>query len=248
MTCAWLSRCFMLMVLSVFGSYTALAQDAGAKPAAQVPEATPAWQMAIVERADELEKLNGPGTDSALRDRLIKMLAEDQGVRTPQAIQAISSGGQAPPEMAATDARLTAELKEIVRTKGWPTISLVGTAASHDAMMLLAHTPDHTWQVQMLPELERLVEANKIEGSTVALVLDKELVNEGKLQRYGTQFKFAEGGMAMYAVEDPAGLDARRMKVLLPPLGAYKEMLAQAYKLKVSDEVVPAENPAAKKP
>ena len=35
----------------------------------------------------------------------------------------------------------------------------------------------------------------------MAMVIDKELVAEGRLQRYGTQFKAVDGGMAMYAVE-----------------------------------------------
>jgi hypothetical protein len=44
--------------------------------------------------------------------------------------------------------------------------------------------------------------------------------------------------MAMFAVEDPAGLDARRAMVFLMPIKAYEGMLEQTYHLKLSDTVV----------
>jgi hypothetical protein len=71
-------------------------------------------------------------------------------------------------------------------------------------------------------------------------VVDKELVSEHKLQRYGTQFKVVDGAMAMFAVEDPAGLDARRAMVFLMPIKAYEGMLEQTYHLKLSDQVIVA--------
>jgi len=138
------------------------------------------------------------------------------------------------------DKQLTAELKEIVARHGWPTIAMVGMDASNAAMTVLTHTPDHAWQRSMLPMLEELAAKGKIDGSALATVVDKELVSEGKLQRYGTQFKFVDGKMAMVAVEDPAGLDARRATVYLMPIKVYEGMLEQGYHLKVSDVVVSA--------
>jgi hypothetical protein len=88
--------------------------------------------------------------------------------------------------------------------------------------------------------LEQSAEADKIDASTLALVVDKQLIADGKLQRYGSQFKFINGKMAMYAVEDPAHLDDRRAKALLPPLNVYKQMLAQIYQLQATDDVVMA--------
>ena len=76
------------------------------------------------------------------------------------------------------------------------------------------------------------------DNAALATVVDKELVSEHKLQRYGTQFKVVDGGMAMIAVEDPAGLDARRAMVFLMPIKAYEGVLEQTYHLKVSDGVV----------
>ena len=149
-------------------------------------------------------------------------------------------------KLPATDARLTDALQQIVKERGWPTIALVGIDASNAAMLILTHTADHAWQRQLLPQLQVLADAGKIDGSSLALVVDKELVAAGKLQRYGSQFKFINGKMAMYAVEDPSTLNQRRAQALLPPMDVYKELLAQIYHLQASDDVVMATAPAKK--
>ena len=66
------------------------------------------------------------------------------------------------------------------------------------------------------------------------------MVSEGKLQRYGSQFKAVSGGMAMYGVEDPDQLDQRRAKALLPPMKEYKELLERMYHLKALNAIVSA--------
>ena len=207
----------------------------------------PAWQTAIVARHNELIEKNGPGTDAALRERLLKMGSEDQAVRGfAHGQQVTGTTKEMLQKLPATDARLTAELQQIVKESGWPTIALVGIEASNSAMLILTHTPDHAWQRQLLPQLQALADADKIDGSGLALVVDKELVAEGKYQRYGSQFKFINGAMAMYAVEDPSGLDQRRAKALLPPMDVYKEQLSQIYHLKATDDVVMATAPEKK--
>ena len=201
---------------------------------AQSPDGGDAvWMNDMAARHAELIKRNGPGTDAALRDKLIAMYARDQEAR------GVGTGKPAyTAKTAAVDVKLTAELKEIVARHGWPVIAMVGYDASNDAMAMLTHSPDHAWQLALVPKLEKLAGEGKIDGSALATVVDKELVSEHKLQRYGTQFKVVDGGMAMFAVEDPAGLDARRAMVFLMPIKAYEGMLEQTYHLKLSDTVV----------
>jgi hypothetical protein len=202
---------------------------------------TPAWAADLQKRREALVQRNGSGTDAALRDRLLAMNGEDQdalGIAHGKPIDQdkVRAGGT----LAEVNARLTGELKEIVAKSGWPTIALVGIDASNAAMLILTHTADHAWQMSLLPELEGLADQGKIDGSQLAFVIDKELVSEGKLQRYGTQFKHVDDGMAMYGVEDPGGLDARRARVFLPPMENYKQTLSQMYHLKASNKIVSA--------
>jgi hypothetical protein len=193
------------------------------------------WRNDLAARRAELIKRNGPGTDVAMRDKLVAMYASDQEAR------GVGTGHPAyTAKTAEVDLKLTTELKDIVARHGWPTIAMVGFDASNDAMAMLTHTPDHAWQLSLLPRLERLASEGKIDGSMLATVVDKDLVSKGKLQRYGTQFKVVGGKMAMVAVEDPEGLDARRASVFLPSMKMYEEMLVQMYHLPVSDAVVGA--------
>jgi hypothetical protein len=221
----------------------ARAQAAAEKPAASDFDHAP-WAIDLQKRHEALIAKNGAGTDAGLRDELLAMVETDQNARGVSHGQPIDKDKmQVASNMAEVDAQMTAQLKEIVAKDGWPMIALVGIGASNGAMLILTHTRDHAWQLSLLPQLEELADTGKIDGSALALVIDKELVSEGKLQRYGTQFKFVDGAMAMYAVEDADGLDARRATVFLPPMDAYKVMLSQMYHLKASNKVVTASVP-----
>jgi hypothetical protein len=206
------------------------------------PAARPAWERDLEARHKELIEQNGPGTDAPLREQLLKMYNADQTARGLSSAPAASMQ-----QLSATDAELTMELKQIVDQKGWPAIALVGIQASNAAMTVLTHTADHAWQLHLLPTLEQLADAGKIDPSSLALVVDKELVSEGKLQRYGSQFKAVSDGMAMYGVEDPDQLDQRRAKALLAPMAVYKETLERMYHLKATNAIVSA-TPTAPRP
>jgi hypothetical protein len=212
-----------------------------AAPLQTAPATTTDWKVDVERRHKALIDKNGPGTDATYRAELLKMRDQDQQARGMGADTKSKGHVEIAANLAEIDAALTNQLKLDVKAKGWPTISLVGIDASNAAMLILTHTRDHAWQVSLLPMLIDLADEKKIDGSSLALVIDKELVFEGKLQRYGTQFKqMDDGTIAMYGVEDPGGLDRQRATVMLPPIDVYKAMLAQAYHLKVSNKIVMA--------
>ena len=203
---------------------------------AQAPQA--AWEANLAARRQQLITTNGPGTDAALRTDLLTLRDEDQAARgfhpgqSPTAAPAIASN------LSEIDAAITTRLKAVVQQHGWPTVALVGIDASNAAMLLLNHATDPAWRASLLPQLEALADQGKIDGSQLALVVDKQLIASGHPQRYGTQFKFVDGEMAMYAVEDPGGLDSLRARTLLPPLDIYKAQLARLYHLKANNRIV----------
>ncbi|GAC1362270.1 MAG: hypothetical protein NVSMB3_10490 [Acidobacteriaceae bacterium] len=239
----------VLLVVAPLASGAQRKAKPAASSVASAPEAPPDWKAAADARRKQLIDQNGPGTDPALRDLLLQMRQTDQAARGFM-VSAAPAGNPRDQvqQLNATDAELTAQLKSLVAAHGWPTIALVGIDASNAAMLLLTHTADHVWQLQPLPQLEQLADAGKIDASQLALVIDKQLVAAGRLQRYGTQFKFVNGHMAMYAVEDPAGLDPLRARAMLPPMAFYKQMLAKMYGLKVTDEIVSPTPPSAPPP
>lgn len=214
----------------------------------QEPASTiqPNWEADLKRRHDALIEHNGPGTDIALRDRLLALGEADQEAR------GFRNGAPIDPRqlriatnLAEVDKNITAQLKEIVAAKGWPTITMVGIKASNAAMLMLTHTPDHAWQGSLLPQLEGLADAGRIDGSQLAVVIDKELIAGGQPQRYGSQFKLLNSEMAMYAIEDPGGLDRRRASVFLPPMDVYRKTLMEMYHFKVSNQIVTPAPPKA---
>jgi len=231
-------RLILLLAIVVAATLTSSAPaQSNTHATAHEAHATPAWKVAIEARRKQLTIDNGYGTDAPLREQLMTMRTTDQ---TARGFASSSSKSELMQKLPATDAELTAELKQIVQQKGWPTIAMVGIDASNAAMLILTHTADHAWQRQLLPQLEQLADTYKIDPSSLAFVVDKELVAEGKLQRYGTQFKYINGGMAMYGVEDPGGLDQQRARALLPPIDVYKKQLTQIYHLPASNAIVSA--------
>ena len=238
-----------LVVLVLLSSFAPVVLHAQQKPSkSQAAEGQdPPWVADLAKRHQELIDSNGPGTDDALRTQLLQMRDTDQEARGIAHGQPKGSSGlQIATNLDEVDAQLTTELKTIVDKRGWPTIRLVGIDASNGAMLVLTHTRDHAWQLSLLPLLEKLADEGRIDGAPLAMVVDKELVSEGKLQRYGTQFKYTGDGMAMYGVEDPGGLDAERAKAGLVPIKAYQQQLEQMYHLKVTGKIVMATPPAAK--
>jgi hypothetical protein len=197
-----------------------------------------AWEKVADARHNALVKQWGTGTDSALREKLHAMFVRDQDARSFMTTLPLAEWTDSlAKQQQDTDAALTLQLKEIVATRGWPTFRMVGVDGSGQAMLILNHSADHAWQSKMLPQLEKLAENGEIDGSDFAMFVDKTLISAGKPQRYGMSFKFVDGKMQMYAVEDPDHLAERRERAMLPPLAIYKHMLAELYHLKETDEI-----------
>ena len=203
-----------------------------------LPSQQAAWEKTVEARHDALVKQWGNGSDPALREELHAMYAHDQEARrfmmTLPPAQWTASMAERRQQ---TDAELTSDLKKIVMTKGWPTFRLVGVDGVGQAMLILNHSRDHAWQNEMLPRLAKLAEKGEIDASGFAMFVDKALVAAGKPQRYGMNFKFVDGKMQMFAVEDPEHLRERREHFMLPPLPVYKHMSAEIYHLKETDEI-----------
>ena len=204
---------------------------------AQTPATTPSTQAAAAPRANP-----------SLHDQLLTMLQQDQAARGLGATASSTTGPAVASNLAAIDAVLTKQLKDIVTRYSWPTIAMVGPDASKAATLLLGHTTDLAWRKSLLPQLTTLADQRQIDPAQLAIVIDKQLVAEGKPQRYGTQFKMVDGQMAMISVEDPGGLDGLRRRALLPTMDEYKATLAAMYHLKVSNKIASPPEPAAATP
>ena len=233
----------MPQAASTFLSFVFLAALPSSLPA-QTPAASPSAPAA----GSPTGPATAPRSNPSLHDQLLTMLGQDQTARGLGASSPSTTGPAIASNLAEIDAALTKQLKDIVAHYGWPTISMVGPDASKAATLLLGHTTDLAWRKSLLPQLTTLADQRQIDPAQLAIVIDKQLVAEGKPQRYGTQFKMVDGEMAMISVEDPGGLDSLRSRAQLPPMDTYKQILARMYHLKVSNKIASPPEPATPMP
>jgi len=74
---------------------------------------------------------------------------------------------------------------------------------------------------EWLPLLRAAAARGDADPAGVAMLEDRIAVFEGRSQRYGTQYDWNDAADAMEpmkGVDDPAGVDARRAAVGLPPI------------------------------
>ena len=158
-----------------------------------------------------------------VRDELVEMAREDQEAREGFTAASFADTLRVR-RMLQADSANTQRLREIVQAYGWPEISEVGEEGAHAAWLLLQHTPDTTFQREMLELMAEAAERGEASRRSVALLTDRVLIHQNRPQRYGTQFKFEDGQLVFHPIEEPETVDERRASVGLPPLEEYRRM------------------------
>ena len=184
---------------------------------------SPAAFPTAVRRQQRAEEIGNP----ALRDELIAMRDKDQDVRNrwikDQSSQPLKD------EMAATDAKNVARLREIIKQYGWPGKSLVGAAASNGAWLIAQHGGKEFLH-ETLPLMKTAMEKGDLPASDYALSVDRTRIQDGEKQMYGSQFDTKDGKCEPLPIEDPEHVDERRKAVGLENLADYMKMLCEMYK------------------
>lgn len=119
--------------------------------------------------------------DLALRDKLIQSGQLSEGYNE---------------EMKELHDRNAKILNEIIDTIGYPTTDKVGKEASEAAWLVIQHSigqPEFMKKCSKM--LEKAVSENKADPQSLAYLIDRIAVFEGKEQLYGTQFDWDEYGI-----------------------------------------------------
>lgn len=190
--------------------------------------------VALIMRArvcDAQESL-APVGDMALRTELLSLGREDQADRKGFSDAMKSNDAAYADRLVAADSARTARLRAIVAKHGWPTVALVGRDGVNAAWLVLQHTPDASWQRDMLPVLEGAAGAGELPRADLALFTDRVLVQQGLPQRYGSSFAVVAGRLVAAPIEDEGRVDVRRA-VGLPSMADYAKLLAEIYTMPV---------------
>lgn len=154
-----------------------------------------------------------------VRAELQAMAAEDLGVREELARSGELSGGYHP-RMREIHERNAARLDAILEAHGWPGRAFVGEDASEAAWLILQHAIGNpSLQKRGLALMREAAVAGDASVVHVAMLEDRIRSNEGKGQRYGTQFDWDEEGLlSPLPIEDEPNVDKRRAEIGLAPL------------------------------
>ncbi len=151
--------------------------------------------------------------NTILARRINKMAEEDQNMRSGH-----RKGVRLDVDV---DKRHTAELKNIIKEYGWPTISMVGKKASFNAWLLAQHADhDAKFQESVLRLLKKIdKDTHDINRANIALLTDRLLVKKKKKQQFGTQFNFDKSGrLILHPIKNPKRVDKLRKEYKLPSL------------------------------
>lgn len=184
--------------------------------------------------------VNAQISNEKLRGELLKMRDVDQKAREDCGKGNADAQMKCYVEIAEKiDKPNTKRLEEIYAQNGFPTAKTVGKDGVDAFMLILQHAPDETLRLKLLKPIEKAFKRKEISANEYTNYVDRLLVRQGKLQIYGSNFEMKDGKLVMSEVKDLKNLDKIRLKVGLPTIKEYAEMLQKAYNLEVEIPAMP---------
>lgn len=112
------------------------------------------------------------------------------------------------------------KLFQLLDQYGWPTASSVTEHAAACAALIVNHA---TYEIRKkyFPMLEKAFKAGEAQPLRYAKMRDRLLVEEGKEQLHGTQWRFSKGKRVPHPIQSPQLVDKRRAEIGLGPLKEY---------------------------
>lgn len=188
--------------------------------------ATWGWQSKNEELAKELEVMGAEDQKhrTKLQEEFVRQSKEGKSEFSPETLKLIE-------QQAEIDKKNIERLAQIVEKFGWPGKSLVGEKGATAAFLVVQHA-ELVHQEKYLPILKTAAEKGEARASEVAMLEDRVLMRQGKMQIYGTQVKSdstTQGKLVLHPIENEAEVDERRKKVGLPPLKDYLKLFGLEY-------------------
>jgi hypothetical protein len=172
-------------------------------------------------RQTEIEERYRTHTPShpELRDRISRLLKEDQAVR--------EKNGFDLKKMEEVDRRTAGPLKAILDRYGVPTYDMVGVQAAKDFVVMVQHQPPE-FRLAVLPKLKVNVDAGQGDPGTYAMVYDRTQRDQGRNQLYGQQLECASGkALDVAPIDDAKNANVRRAELGLMRLELYARLVRQ---------------------
>jgi len=110
---------------------------------------------------------------------------------------------------------------EIIETQGWPKESVVKGSAASAVFLVIQHADPET-QKKYLPVMKEAANNGEASWSSLALLIDRVNLGEGKEQVYGSQiYRNEDGSFYVKDLMEPEYVNQRRKEVGLEPIEDY---------------------------
>ncbi|RFZ82911.1 energy transducer TonB [Mucilaginibacter terrenus] len=133
-------------------------------------------------------------------------------------------------KQARLDAENLAKIDKIIARYGYPGKSLVGEKYMSVAFMVVQHGEPEARE-KYLPLMLDAAKKGELRASSVAIMIDRNKVDKGEKQVYGSQLHETPQGIKLQPIEDEANVNVRRAAVGLPPLEQYLKEWNIKYKV-----------------
>ena len=120
------------------------------------------------------------------------------------------------------DAANLVKVKAMLDQYGWLGPDIIGKQGSSTLFLVIQHSDQET-QEKYLPVMREAVKNGKASSRSLALLVDRVALGQGKKQIYGSQISMDMKTQLHYVrpLEDPDNVDKRRSEVGLEPLAYY---------------------------
>ncbi|RSC92106.1 DUF6624 domain-containing protein [Tenacibaculum singaporense] len=189
------------------------------------------WNMIERQQLEKYQKQNGNVQKPKYVLKLLRLIMKDQALdyQLDMAKQYFMRNGKAP-HWYYPIAQMKKEIgngnfnkmEKLILENGWPTYSSVGKLAADSPLLIINHHQDEAVRIKYLPLIKKAC-INK-EGSCLeyAKIQDRILVNTGKKQLFGMQFRYNDKRkLEPFPIENPEYVDKRRKEIGLEPLKEY---------------------------
>ncbi|OEV04684.1 DUF4135 domain-containing protein [Streptomyces oceani] len=165
------------------------------------------------------------------RRRLLRLDRLDAAVRTPWADGGMVDTTAEQRLRSLTDTGIS-WLASVVREHGWPSHTLVGSAAGGAASRLVQHAREHLpFRRHCLALMRQAATDRALPWREVAYLTDELRLAEGRPQLYGTKFEPVAGKLEPCPIEEPEEVDHRRAEMGMEPLARHTERARQRFPL-----------------
>jgi hypothetical protein len=113
-------------------------------------------------------------------------------------------------------------IEQLIANYGWPIYSSVGKLAADAPLIIINHLEGEEMRIKYLPKVKEACLQKEGSCMEFAKINDRVLVNTGKLQTYGMQFRYNnKRQLEPFPIKDPEYVDQKRLAIGLEPIKKY---------------------------